>query len=166
MGASLKQKEKVKARRFKVLHGRVIRQTVREIAKDCGCDDSTIWNDLRELRKLGVDKDLIEQERRAHMKALPFATAVILAHILNGSLEASVALTKGVGVWSDKLEIIPKVTPEDQQKKLAERIKDLLKLEEMKILVKPENDGHNDSKGEIEENPEVTPSVTKYETTE
>lgn len=119
---------KLKPRQIKVLHGRVMGQKVREIATETGVSEATIWSDLKELRNLGITKNLIEQERQAHMKALPLATAVILAHLIAGDKDVAMNMVKGMRVWSDKIEVESKVEPGEQQKKFLERMETLLKL--------------------------------------
>jgi len=128
-----KRKARRKGRQLQVLHRKVMGQTVKEIAEQTGFSESTLWKDIKELRNQGIDKDLIERERNIHIKALPIATAVLFAHLMLGDKEVAMGMSKGLKVWTDKLDIVAKVAPDEQQKKMMENMETLLKLSKDKV---------------------------------
>lgn len=121
--------ERIKRRQLQVLHGKVVRMKLAEIAKATGYSEKTIVNDIAELRKLGVTNDLIQQERNIHIKALPIATATILAGIMTGDVDTACKMMKGVGVWKENLEVTGKLEPSDMQKRMFDNMEKLLKLQ-------------------------------------
>lgn len=135
LSKSKKQQARRKGRQLQVLHRKVLGQTVREIAESTGFSEATLWKDIKELRDQGIDKDLIERERNIHIKALPIATAVLFAHLMLGDKEVAMGMSKGLRVWTDKLDIVAKVEPDDQQKKMMENMETLLKLSRDKVKV-------------------------------
>ena len=135
LSKSKQQQARRKGRQLQVLHRKVLGQTVREIAESTGFSEATLWKDIKDLRNQGIDKDLIERERNIHIKALPMATAVLFAHLMLGDKEVAIGMQKGLRVWTDKLEVIAKVAPDDQQKKMMKNMEALLKLSSDKVKV-------------------------------
>jgi len=138
MSASKAQQETVKNRRYKVLHGKVMRMTVKEIAKQTGYDESTVNRDILALRQAGVTHDLIEQERQAHIKALPLATACIIASIMNGDADTACKMVKGMHVWTDKIDGtvgIYKLTDDELKNDMTQLVLEAVKKQREQVKI-------------------------------
>lgn len=127
--------KRINARAIGIWQRRMMGMQVQEIATEIGVDESTVWRNLKAVEQSGVIEDKVKFEIKRHEELWGLALACVIANIKSGELRAAEDIFKYTGVWTDKLEVIGKVDPSDQQKKMMKNMETLLKLSRDKVKV-------------------------------
>ena len=122
-------------RQAQVLTYLALGKRVREIAQQLGVSDESIRRDIRRLEETRTYDSRLKVELEKHCLLWNKAFACIEANLDNGNLKAAEDVMKYTGVWIDRLDVIAKVEPGDQQKKMMKNMEALLKLSSDKVKV-------------------------------
>ena len=128
-------KRELNVRQAQVLTYLALGKRVREIAQELGVSDDSIRRDIRRLEETKTYDNRLKVELEKHCLLWNKAFACVEANLDSGNLKAAEDVMKYTGVWIDRLDVIAKVEPGDQQKKMMENIKTLLKLSSDKVKV-------------------------------
>lgn len=126
-------KRELNVRQAQVLTYLALGKRVREIARDLGVSDDSIRRDIRRLEETKTYDTRLKVELEKHCLLWNKAFACVEANLDNGNLKAAEDVMKYTGVWIDRLDVIAKVEPGDQQKKMMENMEALLKLSKDKV---------------------------------
>lgn len=120
-------------RQAQVLTYLALGKRVREIAQELGVSDDSIRRDIRRLEETKTYDNRLKVELEKHCLLWNKAFACIEANLDSGNLKAAEDILKYTGIWIDRLDVVAKVEPGDQQKKMMANMEALLKLSGDKV---------------------------------
>lgn len=121
-------KRELNVRQVQVLTYLALGKRVREIAQKLGVSDDSIRRDIRRLEETKTYDNRLKVELEKHCLLWNKAFACIEANLDYGNLKAAEDVLRYTGIWLDKLEVVGKIDPGDQQKRMIENMEKLLKL--------------------------------------
>lgn len=113
-------------RQLSILQQRAMGKGVQQIATAMGVHRTTIYRTMKPI--VASDSEWQSTERDNIKSFLGMTNANIATNLEAGNLEAAKLVLKVLGILTDKLEVVGKVDPSDQQKRMIENMEKLLKL--------------------------------------